>query len=122
MQRIIWLDDIRCPYTYHWNCLIQKCVDMFSGICSIIWVRSYDEFVCELNHVDDIPAYIFFDHDLGPGKTGMDCMKYLIDYMQDKNVNPNNINVFFQSQNPVGKENMQSLFDCYKRFYNNGHL
>lgn len=118
MKRILWLDDIRCPYVFNWNTLIWNSIGKFLADTTIMWVRSYNEFVDNIEKCEELPIAIFFDHDLGEPKSGMDCMKWLVNYMQDNNIDPNNVGVYFQSQNPVGRENMASLFSNYVRFYN----
>lgn len=57
----LYLDDVRaCPE-------------------NVILVTSYEEFVNFIKD-DGWPNFISFDHDLGIGKTGLDCAKFLVDY------------------------------------------
>lgn len=72
-------------------------------------VRNYDDFVYMIENFG-IPNFISFDHDLGLGKTGFDCAKFLVDRMLNQNVNYR-IEYTVHSQNPVGKENIQGLLD-----------
>lgn len=72
-------------------------------------VRSYDDFVYTITKFG-IPSFISFDHDLGPGKTGHDCAKWLIEFMLDTN-QKEKINFVVHSQNPVGAENIKKLID-----------
>lgn len=108
MERVIWLDDIRCPHEEPWRSTLAHYVTIAKPV--IHWVKSYNEFVNEISDYEDMPIAIFFDHDLGDDKSGMDCMKWFIDYMQDNNINPNEIGIYVQSANPVGRENISSFF------------
>lgn len=108
MTNIIWLDDIRNPRQY---------VSLFSsfGKYKVTWVKSYDEFVS--NIIDKLPDVVFFDHDLGLEKSGYDCAKWLIDYCIENNVKPPKYRI--QSANPVGRTNIDSLFNSYYKVFGN---
>ncbi len=88
----LWIDDIRRPPSKHWNV-----------------VKSYDEFVTYIN-LSGVPDIISFDHDLGEGKTGMDCAKYLI----KKELAIKDFRV--HSMNPIGRENILGLLRNWKKF------
>ena len=60
-------------------------------------VYTYDEFLAFVT-LHGIPAYISFDHDLGPGKTGYDCAKFLVDYCLANDIA--NINFRFTAKTP----------------------
>ena len=110
----IFLDDERNPKdvtwveyeTQHWNI-----------------VRTYEAFKATLNclgeHVSKVA--FSFDHDLqdfdvlGRERTGKDCMYALIKYCMDSNYNPPS-EVYFHTQNVVGKLNMESYYKNYKDF------
>ena len=133
-MRILWLDDIRDPLTSPWIRLIFQAAPEVS-LSDICWVKSFDHFVHNISTLG-LPEIIFFDHDLGEKamnhaieqdfkdfdyskveeKTGYDCVKWLINYCEENNLS---IPVYyFQTANPVGKENMQKLlqnYDNYKR-------
>ena len=113
-RTVVWLDDTRDPKNDKWYNYI---INNFDDEPIIFWIKSYKEFV---EHIElcGLPECIFFDHDLGEEKTGMDCMKYVVNLMQDTCYNPNDLSVFFQSSNPVGKENMLMYYFNYKTFYN----
>lgn len=113
MKKVLWLDDTRNPFEPKWDKYISERV---SGSLLVEWVKSYREFVREIT-TDSLPDYIFFDHDLGIGKSGMDCMKFLVSYIQDNELDPYTVAVLFQTSNPVGRENMESLFNSYKDYY-----
>jgi hypothetical protein len=96
-------------------------------------VRNYNEFV-RIIQQRGLPQFISFDHDLDwehypmnnaksgsvvldydsyKEKTGMDCAKWLIEYcMRTKQLLPE-----FQvhSMNPIGKLNILSLLNSYKK-------
>lgn len=78
-------------------------------------VYDYDEFVNFINK-NGVPEFISFDHDLGEGKTGFDCAKFLVEFCLDNGVS--DINFQVHSQNPVGKENIEKLLDNFNRLKN----
>ncbi|SUX46059.1 cyclic-phosphate processing receiver domain-containing protein [Chryseobacterium indoltheticum] len=91
----LYLDDVRqCPKGF-------------------ILVTSYDEFVNFIIHCE-WPTFISFDHDLGLGKTGYDCAKFLVEYCIEKQLNLPKF--FVHSQNPVGKLNIESLLKNFQKF------
>jgi len=81
-------------------------------------VYDYDEFVNFINK-NGVPEFISFDHDLGEGKTGFDCAKFLVEFCLDNGVLEINFQV--HSQNPVGKENIEKLLDNFNRLKNQNH-
>lgn len=125
-MKVLWLDDLRDPTQSHWAALIQR----HTSLGSVFWVKSFYEFI---NHIQTfgLPDVIWFDHDLGQEamneainkdfkdfdyskieeKTGYDCVRWLIDYCEENNL-PLPV-YYFQTANPVGRENMQSLLENY---------
>lgn len=79
-----------------------------------VWylARNYEEF-CDIIIEYGQPSYISFDHDLGSGKTGYDCAKFLVDYCLDRNIRPSFV-FYVHSQNPVGKMNIEGLLNNFK--------
>lgn len=77
-----------------------------------VQVYSYEEFRVYIEE-NGVPEFISFDHDLGEGKSGFDCAKFLVDYCLDKNIH--NISFTVHSQNPVGKENIISLLSNFNK-------
>ena len=75
-------------------------------------VYDYDEFVNFINK-NGVPEFISFDHDLGEGKTGFDCAKFLVDYCLDNRITK--INFHVHSQNLVGKENIEKLLENFNK-------
>lgn len=114
----LWLDDTRDPPDGNWY--IAKNYEDFK-LC-IRFFKPFD--------------LISFDHDLGEdesidrvnrgmskrksralkkeAKNGLDCAKFLIKYCQDNKLKLPNYQV--HSMNPVGKQNILSLLDNFKRF------
>lgn len=117
----LYLDDIRDPR------------NTYPTTSNSEWViaRSYDEFVKTIE-TKGMPFLISFDHDLGKEhyigaslgkpidyskyteKTGMDCVKWLVNYCMD------NFAVRFpvcnvHSANPIGAENMTAYIESYER-------
>lgn len=115
----IYLDDVRIPLDPSW-----------------IVVRNYAEFVALIKSVNLNEVEIMsLDHDLGDSamneyhinvvkygfinyeniteKTGLDCVKFLIDYVIDNNLILPRIQV--HSANYVGRENMISYVNNYKK-------
>ena len=112
MQYKIFLDDIRSPINIG---LIEEWVI----------VRNYDEFI-KIIEKNGIPTFISFDHDLSnehyvqtfdykkfKEKTGYDCCKWLIEYCINNNQPFPEYHV--HSMNPVGKENIISLIENFKK-------
>ena len=83
--------------------------------CDTLVARSYYQFVNTIL-TRGLPRYISFDHDLGVGKTGLDCAKWLADYCMDHKLEPT-FEVYVHSQNPVGKANIESFFSSFKKNY-----
>lgn len=76
-------------------------------------VYTYEEFVKFISE-NGLPDFISFDHDLGEGKTGYDCAKWLVEYCLDNNLSLPEYDS--HSQNPIGKENILTLLGNYKKF------
>lgn len=106
---MLWLDDVRDPFTGDW--VLQYDPDYFyeKDTHKIAWVKTYDEYVKWIE-AHGLPDKIQFDHDLGEGsrtKSGMDAAKWLVNYCIDKNVSLPDWDI--QSANPVGAKNISSL-------------
>jgi len=112
MEKLLWLDDMRDPYTRTW-------VEDFSPIgfnVDINWVKNYSEFI-EWIEINGLPDAICFDHDLGIGNTGYDCAKWLVDFCMDNHFKLPIYNI--QSSNGVGIENIDMLFKNYIKYVEN---
>lgn len=93
----IYLDDERNPK-----------VEQFDKI-----VRSYDEFSNFLDESERDITYISFDHDLGLGRNGYDCVKLLVDFDMYYGVLSKDFNFNVHSANPVGAKNIQAYLENY---------
>lgn len=95
----IWLDDFRAP------CIPQT--------ETIAWVKDYDSFVSQVKVFGDKigQCKVYFDHDLGKGENGYDCAKFLVDWCLENGYGVPDYSV--QSSNPVGRQNIESVFESY---------
>lgn len=76
-------------------------------------VRSCEEAV---DHVlkYGFPSEVLLDHDLGDSvPTGHDFVKFLVDYCIRMNYDPQSIKFSVHSMNPVGKRNMEQLWQGF---------
>lgn len=103
----LFLDDERFP------------ADWWYDETQIHIVRTYDEFVAELQ-MHGCPEYISFDHDLGDhSKSGMDCAHAFVNMIMDGELSLNpRFSFTIHSQNPVGAENIFSLISQFLIHYN----
>jgi len=123
----LYLDDYRIPrdsYVYTHNALYVLRPWQIA--------RSYEEFVSFIN-TQGLPDLISFDHDLADEhyrehtsildyekdssnykeKTGFECAKWLVNYCIDNN---KKLPEFLcHSMNPIGKENILSLLNQFKK-------
>lgn len=76
-------------------------------------VHNYEEFVRYISE-KGLPDFISFDHDLGEGKSGYDCAKFLVKYCMNNQSKLPEFTV--HSQNPVGKENIERLLGNFRGF------
>lgn len=111
MKTLLWLDDCRDPFEKNSNWLI------FSPIgkeVDVTWVTTYQEFI-DYIMINELPDAICFDHDLGDeDKTGMDCTKWLTEYCFHNHKLLPAYNS--QSSNPVGRENILTYLDNFKKY------
>ena len=104
MSVILWLDDLRDPKDFIKN----------YNSYSVIWIKDYSRFI-EFVNEGHLPDIVDFDHDLGEGKSGYECAKYLVNWCIDNNVRLPEIVI--HSSNPVGRGNIESLVNSYKKVY-----
>lgn len=129
----LFLDDLRHPKDVQWLALP-----------TVKWtiVRNYNSFVDTIN-ARGLPQIISFDHDLADEhykenifsqdiknihrgnfnyakmkeKTGYDCAKFLVEYcLRNRSNLPE---YYIHSLNYIGKHNIFSLLESYKKFENN---
>ena len=107
----LYLDDIRVPsHTY-------------SNPEQWILYRSPEELISFFSQNYSLITHISFDHDLNwyikdtsEEITGYSCLKTLCSIMIDKGINPNQYTFYFHSANPVGKQNMVSYWDNFRKY------
>jgi hypothetical protein len=125
MSYNLYLDDFRDPIdsSYYLN---------NPTYTTLKWdvVRNYNAFIAIVLE-KGIPDVVSFDHDLADEhyehelpydhyneKTGYDCAKWLINYCIDnKKELPT---ALIHSMNPVGSQNIKSLFDTYHKYHEKG--
>lgn len=124
MKKALYLDDKRTP------------TSTIPGYEPWHVVRSYDEFIKWITK-NGIPDIISFNHDLGEehmadyfkqfmekgyqipdydnytSPTGLDCAKWLAEYIQNNNLVLKLVSV--HSTNPVGASNIQSYINGFKK-------
>lgn len=97
----IFVDDLRNPITDGWNI-----------------ARSYSEFVCMIDKAISGGVFISdvsFDHDLGCGPDGVECIKYLLDMILYNGMEcPLSIGV--HTANPVGRQRLLGYANDIKKF------
>lgn len=106
MKTVIFLDDERNHGDVFW---VNYNLILKTDRVRWVTVRNYSEFIeaIQKNVVD----MISFDHDLGIGKTGYDCLKRLIEVCEASRLEiPTCV---FHTKNPVGKQNMEQLYNGY---------
>lgn len=111
----LFLDDERNPQDVTWV-KYPKCVE---------WkvVRSYDEFFYEFHR--SAFQVISFDHDIqdynhrGVELTGYNVLKEMLDTFMTTHPGLYTLpeQVFFHTQNPIGKENMESYWKNFCKHY-----
>ena len=103
----IWLDDFRLPHPS----------DL--GGDRIVWVKTYDSFVKEVKSLGENISLckVHFDHDLGEEKSGYDCAKFLVEWCMENGYEVPDYGI--QSRNPVGRKNIQSIFETYNKVKEN---
>lgn len=111
IKTLLFLDDYRDPFDKKMDWL------RFSPIgrnVDVVWVRSFQEFTDHIM-INGLPDGICFDHDLGlHNGDGYQCAKYICEYCMNNNLEFPPYNV--QSANPVGKENIISYIENFKKF------
>lgn len=129
LKTALYLDDVRTP------------IITLEGYMPFSVVRNYQEFV-DYFDVNEVPDFITFDHDLSiehmkdyfknqhngvntieydtfKEKTGLDCVKWLCDYLFEKHEETGQPIVFpvirIHSANPVGSDNMYNYFSNFSK-------
>jgi hypothetical protein len=114
----IFIDDERNVEDVTW-------IEYPKGIQWYIINRAIDfEFFLSTCVIDDslIDYYISFDHDIQSYDfnsneiTGYDLLKQMCNAIMDYNLGLPT--VYFHTQNPVGRKNMETYWDNFRRVYN----
>ena len=113
---VIWIDDMRNPFTPEWNSIITKTLGDSEKEPTIVWLKTYGEFkdwmsVAMIDPVALFPSLVCFDHDLGEEKTGLDCAKILVEFCMDNNMQLPKFEC--HSTNSAGRENIISYLNTY---------
>lgn len=78
--------------------------------------KMYNLFLDDKRFPEDCFEYTHYTDGTFKEKTGYSCAKWLLDYcMDNKLLLPKHILV--HSMNPIGGENIKSLFDTYNKIY-----
>lgn len=133
MSYKLFLDDVREPYTVFEYTDNPTYCDFWAV------VRNYDQFVKYVEE-NGVPDVISFDHDLADEhywspqtkgnipyngfyaddtfveKTGYHCARWFINWCMDRDI-IFDTEILIHSMNPVGSENIKSLFTTYNKIY-----
>lgn len=101
----LFLDDERNPEDVTWG-------DIDYSKFTWTIVRNWADFTWSV--IDCQPKMISFDNDIGEAKEGYDCLKWLIDYCIDNELDIPI--VYVHSKNSVAKENMLNYLNCWEKF------
>ena len=102
-KKILWLDDLR-PVPADTDTEQYECV------------RTFFEFKCWIME-NGMPDVMDLDHDLGTSMmTGYDCLRLVLGIHCQNYPDMELPELRIHSQNPVGRENMQCLYDNYRKF------
>jgi hypothetical protein len=134
MSYNLFIDDERIPFSEDPNVQNAYSFTKDNVYITMEWivVKNYQEFVDVINS-KGLPSFVSFDHDLGKTayeewfkntritgeidydnikeETGMDCVRYLINYCLDKNCDFPHYRI--HTMNPIGRENIGSLIRNY---------
>lgn len=100
MSYALYLDDVRKPKTDRdW-----------------VVVNSFAEF-CDAITELGLPDHVSFDHDLGDDEpSGYDCVKWLVRYLLDNQIQTGAFTYNAHSANPVGRDNILGLLQSWEAF------
>lgn len=117
-QILLWLDDVRDPFDTKSNWIRKTTLyNVDPTDIEIVWVKDYrqfESFIRSATTNNQWPTIICFDHDLGDGPDGMECVKLLIDICQDTGLPLPTY--FSQSSNYPGRVRMISLLEQFQKY------
>lgn len=120
---LLWLDDTRDPFDTKLNWVEDTIpFEVDRSAIEIVWIKDYYQFESFLRSATtngQWPATICFDHDLGDGPDGMECVRLLIDICQDTGLP---LPAYFsQSSNYPGRVRMLSLLKQFQKYNDSNH-
>ena len=108
----LFIDDERSPHEVFWadSGTLARYHEQDWEIA-----RSMVQVAAAINRHGKMPSFISFDHDLGEfSKTGYDIAKWLCELdMQQQYRFSKDFNYYVHSQNPIGKQNIESYINNY---------
>ena len=101
-----WIDDYRNPYDHvkDW------------GKNGDVWSKSYEEFLMNLQICLDQEKrieHIYYDYNLGPAETGLDCARLVTSKNWEWALNENTT-WSSHSSDPYGREKIVALMDSWR--------
>jgi len=104
---ILWLDDVRDPsHRTHKRKWEDREFD------APWWCLSFKQAAAMIK-LHGLPVFMFLDHDLGSGDTGMDFLRFLERTGYVENCAPPDYEII--SDNPNGTKNMESFMESWKK-------
>ena len=104
----------------------------YNNVSEVVVLRTFKQFKEYIDKLETIENLFFtFDHDLQDfynkpysnstyEYTGLDCVKYLIDCIIDSKFHIKDFKYVAHTMNPIGKQNIESYIESYKRYYDLG--
>lgn len=106
-KSVYWVDDTRNPEDYFTP-------DELDYYYNVFWLKDFDMFKFYIEHLD-MPDIVYLDHDLGEGKNGYDCVKFLVEFCDENSLDLPVVKT--QSANPVGVKNILSYVESYRKVH-----
>lgn len=106
-KSVYWVDDTRDPEDYFTP-------DELDYYYKVFWLKDFDMFKFYIEHLD-MPDIVYLDHDLGEGKNGYDCVKFLVEFCDENSLGLPDVKT--QSANPVGVKNILSYVESYRKVH-----
>lgn len=122
---ILFIDDERDPHTTafspSWRAesrlpplgsVLRDAVAGRVPAGGLVVARNFED-ACAAVIEHGYPDIVFFDHDLGVGKTGHDFAKWLVERDLDTGDMPADFRYYVHSANPIGRSNIAGCLDSY---------
>jgi hypothetical protein len=118
MSYFLFLDDVRGEGSSEFKTFAYEKFLLDLDHEPMVVARCYEEFVDVVREMG-CPHYVTFDHDLGDEKTGMDCAKWLTEWILDDPTRMHeDFHSYSHSANPAGRDNIYGLMASLKRHMN----